>query len=182
MGEVMTFDISTIRAAAERIQGRIVRTPLLESPQLNESVGARVLVKAESLQLTGSFKIRGALNRVFSLSEEEKARGLVAYSVGNHGQGVAAAAKLAGVPAAIVMPHTAARVKIENCRWWGAEVVLFDPATDDRVAVSEALVRERGMILVPPFDDHDVMSGQGTVGLEIVEDLAAAGIDPGAIV
>ena len=175
------FGVSTIRVAAARLDGRIVRTPLLESPLLNELTGARVFVKAECLQLTGSFKIRGALNRALTMPDEERARGLVAFSAGNHGQGVAAAARLLGIPAVVVMPTTAPKVKIKNCQWWGAEVVLFDPSTDDREEVSGAIVRDRGMALIPPFDDHDVMSGQGTVGLEIAEDLDRYGITPDAV-
>lgn len=160
----MTFDLSTIRAAAARLEGRVVRTPLLESPQLNEIAGARVLVKPECLQLTGSFKIRGALNRAMVMSAEDRARGLVAFSAGNHRQGVAAAARLLGVPAVVAMPKSAPEVKIGNCRWWGADVVLFDPATEDRETVTAGIVHDRGMALIPPFDDYDVMSGQGTVG------------------
>ena len=113
--------------------------------------------------------------------DEERARGLVAFSAGNHGQGVAAAARLLGIPAVVVMPTTAPKVKIKNCQWWGAEVVLFDPSTDDREEVSGAIVSDRGMALIPPFDDHDVMSGQGTVGLEIAEDLDRYGITPDAV-
>ncbi|MET0854674.1 MAG: threonine/serine dehydratase [Microterricola sp.] len=178
----MTFDMASIRAAAERLSGSVVRTPLLESPQLNDLVGARVLVKAESLQLTGSFKIRGALNCTLSMTPGQRQAGLVTFSAGNHGQGVAAAAKLVGVPAVIVMPHTAARVKVQNCRWWGAEVVFYDPARDDRTEVAQTIARTRGMVLIPPFDDHDVMSGQGTVGLEMSEELDRLDIRPDAVV
>lgn len=181
MSAVANFDLSTIRAAAARLEGRIVRTPLLESPRLNDIAGLRVLVKPECLQLTGSFKIRGALNRALVMPAEDRGRGLVAFSAGNHGQGVAAVARQLGVPAVIVMPESAPRVKIDNCRWWGADVVLFDPSTEDREAVAAGIVRDRGMALIPPFDDHDVMSGQGTVGLEIAEDLDRLGVRPNAV-
>lgn len=177
-----TFDLASVERAAALLAGRIVTTPLLESPQLNDRAGCRVLVKAESLQLTGSFKIRGALTHALSLSEEERANGLIAFSAGNHGQGVAAAARQIGVPAVVVMPRTAPQVKVHNCRWWGAEVVLYDPATEDREDVAARFVTERGMALVPPFDDPLIMSGQGTVGLEIVAELEARGIVPDELV
>lgn len=178
----MDFGIDTIRAAAVRIDGRVRRTPLLSSPVLDELVGARVLVKAESLQTTGSFKLRGALNALLSLGDPEREAGVVAFSTGNHGQAVSAAATLTGSRATIVMPADAPRVKVEGCRWWGAEVVFYDPATEDREVVGARLVEERGAYLVHPFDDVRVMSGQGTVGLEIVDQLHEGGHAPDAIV
>lgn len=177
----MDFGIETIRAAAERIGGQVRRTPLLSSPMLDELVGARVLVKAESLQLTGSFKIRGALNALLSLTDAEREAGVLAFSTGNHGQAVAASARMTGSTATIVMPGDAPRVKVDGCRWWGAEVVFYDPATQDREEVGRGLVEERGLTLVHPYDDVRVMSGQGTVGLEIVDQLREAGHSPDAV-
>lgn len=178
----MDFGIDTIRAAAQRLEGRVRRTPLLSSPMLDELTGATVLVKAEALQLTGSFKIRGALNTLLSLSDEERSAGGLAFSTGNHGQAVAASAKMTGSTATIVMPQDAPRIKVDGCRWWGAEVVFYDPATQDREEVGRGLVAERGLTLVHPYDDVRVMSGQGTVGLEIVDQLGEGGYSPGAIV
>ncbi|WP_435201092.1 threonine ammonia-lyase [Janibacter sp. GS2] len=178
----MDFGIETIRAAAQRIEGRVRRTPLLTSPTLDELVGARVLVKAESLQVTGSFKLRGALNALLCLDDARRESGVVAFSTGNHGQAVAAAATMTGSRATIVMPADAPRVKVDGCRWWGAEVVFYDPATQDREEVGARLIEERGATLVHPFDDVQVMSGQGTVGLEVVDQLEEGGITPDAVV
>lgn len=175
------FGIDAVRAAARRLSGRVVRTPLLNSPMLDDLVGARVLVKAENLQLTGSFKIRGALNALLTLDEDARRAGLVAYSAGNHGQAVAAAARLAGCPAVVVMPRDAPRVKIDNCHWWGAETVLYDPRTEDRVEIAREIQQKRGMTLIPPFDDHAVMAGQGTAGLEIAEQARELGVVPDAL-
>jgi threonine dehydratase len=176
------FNIAAIRQAASRLQGRVVRTPLLESPMLSERSGCRLFVKAEALQLTGSFKIRGALNKILSMDEASRGAGIVAFSAGNHGQGVAAAARTVGCPAVIVMPNTAPRIKMNNCRWWGSEVVTYDPQTEDRVEVAEGVARLRGMTVVPPFDDYDIMAGQGTCGLEIVEQLNDLHVTPDMIV
>lgn len=175
------IDISTIRRAAERLSGRILRTPLLNAAMLDELAGCRVFVKAEPLQKTGSFKLRGALNKILSVPEEKRKSGFVAFSSGNHGQAVAAGASMVGAPAVIVMPKDAPSIKIDSCRWWGAEVVLFDRVTDDREAIGRRIEDERGMTLVPPFDDPEVMSGQGTMGLEIVEQLREAGAEPDAL-
>lgn len=179
---VMDFGIETIRAAAERIEGRVRRTPLLTSPVLDELVGARVLVKAESLQVTGSFKLRGALNALLYMDAGEREAGVLAFSTGNHGQAVAAAATMTGSRATIVMPADAPRVKVEGCRWWGAEVVFYDPASEDREDVGSRIIEERGSRLVHPYDDVRVMSGQGTVGLEIVDQVREGGLSPDAIV
>jgi len=141
-----------------------------------------VLIKAESLQLTGSFKLRGALNALLSLDDEEREAGVVAFSTGNHGQAVAASARMTGSRATIVMPADAPRVKVDGCRWWGAEVVFYDPATQDREQVGARLVEERGATLIHPFDDVRVMAGQGTVGLEIVDQLDEGGVTPDAVV
>ncbi|MBI0376666.1 threonine/serine dehydratase [Streptomyces albiflaviniger] len=175
------FGIDAIHEAARRLTGHVVRTPLLNSPMLDDLVGARVLVKAECLQLTGSFKVRGALNALLALDEDARRAGIVAYSAGNHGQGVAAAARLAGCPAVIVMPSTAPRIKVDNCRWWGAETVLYDARTEDREEVARKIIEERGMTLIPPFDDPRVMAGQGTVGLEIAEQARELGLTPDTV-
>lgn len=175
------FSIHSIRTAAERIAGQVNRTPLLESPQLNARVGGRVLVKAESLQPTGAFKLRGALNAVLTLTDAQRRAGVVTYSAGNHGQGLAAAARQVGTTAVVVMPTTAPRTKVERCQWWGAEVLQYDPATEDRAEIAADLVARRGLTFVPPFDHVDVMSGQGTVGLEIAEQLHERDIEPDAV-
>lgn len=179
---MIDFDIARIRQAADRLDGRIVRTPVLSSPVLDDIAGANLFVKAESLQLTGSFKIRGAINKILSLDERSRRAGVVAFSSGNHGQGIAAAARIVGCPAVIVLPGSAARIKIDNCRWWGAETVFYDPASEDRAEISRDIAESRGMTLVPPFDDLDVMAGQGTVGLELAEQLRQADVEPDAVV
>lgn len=170
-----TFD--DIQDAARRIAGLAVRTPLLSGDALDEAVGARVFVKAEPLQRTGSFKFRGAVNRISRLTEAEKARGVVAYSSGNHAQAVAKAASLTGVRAAIVMPADAPRLKIEATRAYGGEVILYDRHTESREAIADALVAERGAVLVPPFEDPFIIAGQGTAALEAAADLGALGLE-----
>lgn len=174
------FGIAHIEAAARRIAGRAVRTPVLASPMLDEAAGCRVFVKAESLQRTGSFKFRGALNRLLTLDAQERRRGVITYSAGNHGHAIAAAAREVGCPAVIVLPDTAPANKVRNCRWWGAETVFYDPATQDREEVARAVAEPRGLMLVPPFDDFDVMGGQGTAGLEFAEQLAERDVRPDA--
>ena len=139
--------------AARQIEGVAVRTPLLESPALNAVVGGRVLMKAETLQRAGAFKFRGAYNRISRLNAEERRRGVVAFSSGNHAQGVAAAAALAGTPAIIVMPSDSPRVKVEGVIGFGGEVRTYDRWTESREAIGAAIAAERGAILVPPFDD-----------------------------
>ncbi|HVO17234.1 MAG TPA: pyridoxal-phosphate dependent enzyme, partial [Alphaproteobacteria bacterium] len=166
-----------VRAAA-RLAGKAVRTPLLSSPALDAAVGGRVLIKAEMLQRTGSFKFRGAYNRMSRLSAADRAKGVVAYSSGNHGQGVADAAHLLGIRAAIVMPGDAPAIKIANTRALGAEVVFYDRYHEDRAAVAGALAAERGATVIPPFDDPDIIAGQGTVGLELVEQMRELKIAP----
>ena len=152
-------------------------TPLIESPALNERVGGRVLLKCETLQVSGSFKFRGAYNRISRFSEDEKARGVVAYSSGNHAQGVAAAAKRVGTRALIVMPHDCPQVKVDGVRAFGGEVRLYDRWTESREEIGAQIAAERGSVLVPPFDDFHVMAGQGTVGLEMAEPGEDAGRD-----
>lgn len=164
--------------AARRLEGAAVRTPLLENPLLNERVGGRVLLKPEVLQRSGSFKFRGAFNRLSQLSPAERAAGVVAWSSGNHAQGVAAAAKMLGVRAAIVMPSDAPALKIANTRGYGAEVVLYDRWTENRESIAQAIADERGSATVPPYDHPQIMAGQGTIGLEIVEQARAMEASP----
>ena len=156
-----------IRDAAERLRGHAVETPLLESPLLNERLGCRLLLKAEVLQRTGSFKFRGAFNRISRIDAGTREKGVVAFSSGNHAQGVAAAARQHGIPAVIVMPSDAPALKIANTRALGAEVVLYDRKTQSREELGEAIAGERGLTLVRPFDDFYVIAGQGTTGLEL---------------
>ncbi len=167
--------LAEIEAARERIAGRVHHTPLLPSRTLGERIGARVWLKAENLQKTGSFKVRGALNRIATLSPEERARGIITVSAGNHAQGVAWAAAAAGVPATVVMAETATASKVAATRDYGAEVILFGPSSVESFAEMERLRRERGLTLVHPFDDPAIIAGQGTVGLEILEDLPELG-------
>ena len=155
--------------AARQIDGVAVRTPLIESPALNDRVGGRVLMKAETGQRAGAFKFRGAYNRISRLTEDERQRGVVAFSSGNHAQGVAAAAALVGEPAVIVMPSDSPRVKVEGVLSFGGEVRMYDRWSESREEIGAALARERGCVLVPPFDDPFVIEGQGTVGLELLE-------------
>ena len=171
-----------VRAAADRLAGWAVETPLLRADALDERIGGRLLLKAEPLQRTGSFKFRGAYNRLSQLGEDARAGGVVAYSSGNHAQAVAAAAALVGVPAVIVMPRDAPAVKIEGTRRHGAEVVLYDRASEAREALGELIAAERGAVLVRPYDDVHVIAGQGTVGHEIVRQCTAIGCRPDAVV
>jgi len=165
-----------IKDAARQISGLAVRTPLLTNDALDEATGARIFVKAECLQRTGSFKFRGAINRISRLTEAEKARGVVAYSSGNHAQAVAKAAALVGARAAIVMPADAPRLKIEATRGYGAEVILYDRRTESREDIADRVVAERCAVLVPPFEDPFIIAGQGTAALEAAEDLTARGL------
>ncbi|OIP83975.1 MAG: threonine ammonia-lyase [Rhodobacterales bacterium CG2_30_65_12] len=171
------MNIKMIRAAADRLRGHARRTPLLTSPFLDEIAGRRVLVKPECLQHTGSFKYRGARNAVAALDEQARAQGVIAYSSGNHAQGVALAAAEFGVPSVIVMPTDAPALKIANTRALGAEVVLYDRTREDRDEIGAALAKDRGLTLIKPFDEPQVIAGQGTVGLEIATDAAALGIE-----
>ena len=171
-----------IEAAAKRLAGVAVRTPLINSPVLDERLGARVFLKAETLQRTGSFKFRGAYNKISSIPLERRAAGVVAYSSGNHAQGVAAAAHLLGMPATIVMPSDAPKAKRERTLALGAEVVPYDRNSEDRSAIAAKIVAARGATLVPPYDDPLIIAGQGTIGREIVEDLEQLGLMPDIIV
>ena len=165
-----------IRAAADRAEGHIRRTPMLEAEGLDRLAGRRVLVKAECLQHTGSFKARGGWAAVSAMEPSTRARGVIAYSSGNHAQGVARAAAAMGAPCVIVMPSDAPAIKIANTRALGAEVVLYDRARDDRDAVGARLAEARGLSLIRPFDDPEVIAGQGTAGLEIAVQAAEAGV------
>lgn len=171
----MSVTFADVRAAAERLAGHAVETPLIESPALNERLGGRVLIKPETLQRVGAFKFRGAYNRLSQMSAEEKRGGVVAFSSGNHAQGVALAARLLGMPALIVMPSDAPRVKVDATRGYGAEVSFYDRARDDREAIAASLAAERGAVIVPAFDDPHVIAGQGVAGLEIAAQAAASG-------
>lgn len=162
-----------IRTAAARLATHAVRTPLLRSDALDEATGARIWLKPECLQRSGSFKFRGAYNRLSAMTCDERARGVVAFSSGNHAQGVALAAQLLGIAATIIMPADAPGVKIAATKAYGATVVLYDRYTEDRVAIAAKLTAASGAVVVPPFDDPYVVAGQGTVGLEVAADLAA---------
>lgn len=170
-------DISMIEAARQRIGEHAVRTPLLSSHFLDEIAGRKLFVKAECLQRTGSFKFRGGWSAVSGLPADVRARGVIAFSSGNHAQGVALAARLHGVPSVIIMPSDAPKIKIDNTRDYGAEVVLYDRANDDRDAIGGRLSSERGLTLIRPYDEPLVIAGQGTVGLEIAEQGLELGID-----
>jgi len=170
-----TASFAGVQDAARQIAGHAVRTPLIESPALNALVGGRVLLKAETLQVAGAFKFRGAYNRISRLTEAEKARGVVAYSSGNHAQAVAAAARMVGTSAIIVMPADSPSVKVEGVRAFGGEVRMYDRYTESREAIGEEIAASKGSVLVRPFDDPFVIEGQGTVGLEMVEQAKAAG-------
>ena len=165
-----------VEDAAQKLQGVAVRTPLISSDALDAAAGGRVLVKAECLQRTGSFKIRGAYNRLVRLTDQERPKGVVAFSSGNHAQGVAEAAQRLGVPAVIVMPSDAPRMKLEATRALGAEVVLYDRFTQSREAIAARIGEERGAVVVPSYDDPHVIAGQGTVGLEAARQLEEAGV------
>lgn len=169
-------DIAQIEAAAARMRGQVRRTPLLNAPLLDQVVGRRVFVKAEALQVTGSFKARGGWSAVSALSPDARTRGVIAYSSGNHAQGVAYAAARHNAPCVILMPSDAPQVKIANTRAYGAEVVLYDRATEDRDVIGARLAADRGLTLIKPYDDPMVIAGQGTVGLELAEQAAEAGI------
>ncbi len=171
-----------VEAAARRLSGVALRTPLISSPVLDAVTGARVFLKAETLQRTGSFKFRGAYNKLSSIPAERKAGGVVAFSSGNHAQGVAHAAKLLDMPSVIVMPSDAPAPKRERTKAFGAEVVLYNRETEDREAIARGLAAKRNATLVPPYDDPFIIAGQGTAGREIIEDLAALGLKPDVVV
>ena len=169
--------IAMIEAAAGRLDGHARRTPMLTSPFLDEIAGRRVLVKPECLQHTGSFKFRGAWSAISALDEATRQRGVIAFSSGNHAQGVAAAARMHGISAAIVMPADAPKLKIDNTRALGAEVILYDRGSEDRDIIGAKLSEERGLTLIKPFDEPQVIAGQGTTGLEIAEQARELGVE-----
>lgn len=173
--------IDDIEAAAARIAGYAVRTPLIENPALNERTGGRILLKAETLQRTGSFKFRGAFNFLSKIPVTQRANGVVAYSSGNHAQGVAASAQLLGVPATIVMPADAPAMKIDNTRSYGATVVTYNRIREDRAAIAQEIAEREGATIVPPYDHPWTIAGQGTVGLEIASQCADLGAVPDAV-
>ena len=170
--------IAEIEAAAARLAGVVRRTPLLAGTPLDEAVGGRLLFKAECLQRTGSFKLRGAYKRLVQLDAGRRRAGVVAFSSGNHAQGVAAAAKMLGIAATIVMPSDAPAIKLGNTRALGAEVVLYDRFMEDRETIARRLVGERGATLVPAYDDPYVVAGQGTAGFELMQQAAELGLTP----
>src|SRR3984893_16740613 len=166
-----SIGIEEIRAAAARLKGRIHRTPVLTSRSFDEAVGHRVVFKCENLQRAGAFKIRGALNKILTLTDEERRRGVVGFSSGTHAQGVALAAKLTGASAIILMPTDAPALKIAATRGYGAEVIFYDRQTEDREERARDLVAKTGRVLGPPYDDPAIMAGQGTAALELMEDV-----------
>ncbi|MCK5749583.1 MAG: threonine/serine dehydratase [Oricola sp.] len=180
----MTDPVSAegVRAAAQRLAGNAVRTPLLENAVLNERAGGRILLKAETLQHYGSFKFRGAYNLIAQLSPEQRRAGVLAWSSGNHAQGVAYAAKLMGVKAVILMPEDAPSVKMRNVRSLGAEILTYDRYTQDREAIGGEIMAERGLSLAPPYDHPHTIEGQGTAALETVEDASARGLSLDAFI
>ncbi|MCO4847754.1 MAG: threonine/serine dehydratase [Yoonia sp.] len=175
----MNFDM--IQAAAGRLKGHARVTPMLTSPFLDDIAGRRVLIKAECLQHTGSFKFRGGWSAVSALTDNALKTGVIAFSSGNHAQGIAMAARAHGAPAVIVMPSDAPQMKIDNTRTLGAEVILYDRETEDRDEIGARLASERGLTLIKPYDEPQVIAGQGTTGLEIAEQAAALGVTSGDV-
>src|SRR5258708_26440395 len=167
----MAIALADIYQAAERLRGVANRTPVVTSRTVDALVGGHVFVKCAKLQRGGAFKFRGAYNRLVALSAEERARGVVAFSSGNHAQGVALAARELGISATIVMPTDAPQLKLAATRDYGAEVVTYDRLTEDREAIARRLADERGLTLVPPYDHPLIMAGQGTAALELVEEV-----------
>jgi threonine dehydratase len=166
----MAVTFSDIERAREVVRDNVVRTPLLQSPKLSELTGARIYVKFENLQVTNSFKDRGACNKLTNLAEAERGRGVIAMSAGNHAQAVAYHAKRLGIPATIVMPETTPSTKIERTRSHGAQVILSGETLADSQLTAELLVREKGFVLIHPYDDDKIIAGQGTIGIEMIED------------
>ena len=173
--------IDDVRDAAIRIRGKATRTPLLESPKVNARIGGRLLVKAEPLQRTGSFKFRGAYNKLSRLSSDELAAGVVTDSSGNHAQGIAAVAQMLGAPATIIMPSSAPRNKVERTEAYGAEIVFYERGREDAETLTQQTAKDRGATLIPSFDDPYIIAGHGTVGLEIVEQAKDAGAELDAL-
>ena len=174
-------DFAEVEAALHRLSGALVRTPLLESERINRMIGGRLLLKAEGLQHTGSFKVRGALNFLSQMREEDRKRGVIGFSSGNHAQAVAWAARRYGAPVVMLMPNHAPATKVERTREWGAEVLLLDWSRDDRDAICRDLMERRGLTLVPPFEDRRIIAGAGTVALELLQQMREAGAVPDAL-
>ncbi len=168
-------DFEDVFAAAERVRGVARETPILTHDELDEMAGASLFIKAECLQVTGSFKIRGAMNRLSQIPTDQRAAGVVAFSSGNHAQGVARAARLLGMPALIVMPSDAPRIKVAGVEADGGEVRLYDRETESREEIATQIAAERGAVVVPSFDDKDIIAGQGTAGLEFARQMEQAG-------
>lgn len=168
--------LADVRAAAERIKGHAVRTPLLRNAALDALTGGAILLKPEMLQQIGAFKFRGAFNRIVQIDPKDRAKGVVAWSSGNHAQGVALAAKLLDMPATIIMPEDTPAMKLANTRALGATVRTYDRYSENREAIGTQIAHETGAAIVPPYEDRDIMAGQGTLGLEIVEDAQALGL------
>lgn len=177
MSDTVTVEVTAagVRAAAKRIAGAVIVTPLLENEWLNERAGGRVLMKAETLQHGGSFKFRGAMNRLAKLTPDERKRGVLAWSSGNHAQGVARAARLFGMRSVIVMPKDAPALKVAQVKAYGGEVIFFDRYTEDREAIGRRIAAEEGLALAPSYDHVDIIEGQGTLALEAAEQAAATG-------
>ena len=173
---------SDVQRAAQQLAGQAVRTPLLRSPALDKQTGRQLFFKPECLQRTGSFKFRGAFNRLSQLTREERSLGVIAWSSGNHAQGVACAAQQLGIKARIVMPADAPTIKRRNTEAYGATVIPYERHSEDREAIAYALAERDGGIIVPSFDDPFIIAGQGTVGLELFEDAAAQGVMLDALV
>ncbi|MBE7638318.1 pyridoxal-phosphate dependent enzyme [Sneathiella sp. P13V-1] len=173
---MITFD--TISEAAKRISSHAVKTPLLESPLLNEKLGGRLFLKCEMLQKTGSFKFRGAYNSLSCLSRQQLETGVFAYSSGNHAQGVAYAAKLLGCKATILMPEDTPSIKLENTRKYGATVLTYDRYTESREEIGSQIAKEQNLTLIKPYDYEPVIAGQGTIGIEVVDQLQDQGLEP----
>jgi threonine dehydratase len=167
----MTLTLDDVRAAARRLGTRIHRTPVISCQSLDDASGLQVFLKCENLQRAGAFKIRGALNKLLSLTAAERARGVVAFSSGNHAQGVALAARMVGTTAVVCMPTDAPALKLEATRHYGAEIVFYDRQTEDREKVARGVMERTGRVLVPPYDDPAIMAGQGTAALELLEDV-----------
>ena len=165
------LDLDRVRAAAGRLAGVAHCTPVITSTTLDELTGATVLLKAENLQRIGAFKFRGAYNKIASLDPAERSRGVIAWSSGNHGQAVALAARLHGIAATIVMPHDAPSLKLDATRGYGAEIVGYDRYTESREEIGQQLAEQRGLCVIPPYDDWDIMAGQGTATLELIEEV-----------
>ncbi len=180
--QALPISLADIQQAHSRIREHIVHTPLMESETLNALLKARVLVKAETLQKTGAFKFRGACNRALQLTDAQRKGGIVAWSSGNHALAIAAVSNRLGIPATIIMPEDAPKAKIEGARYYGATVRLYDRIKEDREAIGAEIAAKNGAVIVPPYDDPYIMAGQGTVGLEIIQQASDAGAKLDAVI